>query len=159
MRRFNFKLETVLKVRAEHEGIAKQNFAVIQRELAKEQSRKMLIAETIESSVQIRASQMAETSLDVVSSRAFEESRYALQIALARSNGNLAEIGTRLESARSALIEAQKKLKVLEKLKEQKLQTWKFSAEREEQLRMDEFSQLSGLLQNNAFGVTVGVSN
>lgn len=137
IRRFHFRLERILSIRRRQEEQERMRFgaamqAKLQAEMRLEEIRNRM-RETIEA-----AARMMESRVTIEDLRRTHDYRMALLRRESEAESALAEAVCRLETARTALIEARKKKRVLERLRERAHARWRYESENEEQNDLDE---------------------
>ena len=137
MKRFAFRLETVLKVRRAKLQAVEREFAGIRhRLLAKEGEIASLEREQEEIREQLRDIRLNEkTRLAVNSLRAYLQ---GLWIGRQNAQQDLTAIGEELHIKRSELVEGRRQVKALERLREHRIAEWQRAADREEQKVLDD---------------------
>lgn len=135
MRRFRFRLESVLKCRTVVEELRLQAFAQVQSEMAASDARRdalqkewMRAATGRASSVDLDDIARRETYMEAVRARLAEEERVREGIAV------------RLEDARASLMEARRAREAMERLRRHDYADWRRLAAKAEQEVVDEIA-------------------
>lgn len=137
MKKFNFRLEQVLKIRAQQEKVVQREFAIVQANYQK-------TVKALRDLFDLRKNTIDD--LKKISGSSFDQRAYLvhmrfveklnIDIDIQRINVQKAEV--ELSKKRKDLLEAVKKRKIIEKLKEKKLEEYAYEANSEEQKNLDE---------------------
>ncbi len=137
MKRFVFRLESVLKVRRAEEEKVQREFAAIQARIARK-SNEMSGLEREREGVKghLREIRLDESTRGTVNSlRAYLQ---RLWIARENASMDMTELDQEMQSKRSDLVEARRQVKALELLEERRLQEWRKEADRQERKVLDD---------------------
>lgn len=141
MRRFEFGLKTVLKVRQSTEERLKQEFAQQARQLSEEyRNLEKLSAQILASEKQVRASQGGAVDLNL--ERAYFEYLQALERRLSKSRERIQLMEAELRRQQEILLQARRAVKVLEKLREKRWAEYHKKIQRQEQKNADELTMM-----------------
>lgn len=137
MARFRFRLEKVLTVRADEERREKMRFAERVREKA------VVEAEIAELEARMETALDSAATISTVGGTLDQlVQSYDYRVGLMRKRGNaekkLEQTNLRFEEARLRLVEARRKRRVLEMLREQHYKEWKLEEAKREQAELDE---------------------
>ena len=144
MRRFRFPLEKVLRLRG-------QELEQARRALGGAMLAERTAAEAVQvarAAVAQRTTELAEAIMAGTTAAAFAAARRYLgflQSEQRRAESCLAEAQTLVAARRRHLLEARRREKVLEKLKERRMETYTAQSLREQQKDLDEFAHRQGL--------------
>ena len=143
MARFVFELETLLRVRIREEQEKQGTVAVLERERHALESRIRQYHAQMSHERREIAHQMHAQRVDMrqVSRQAGAAS--ALHMQAQREALSLAGVLKRLEVARSELLEASKRRKAVEMLKDRRYEAWRAEHDRRENLELDELGVMS----------------
>jgi len=143
MKRFVFRLDTVLKVRmAKLEAVERDFAAARQRVLAKEREINALERERAGIRERIRGVNLDETTrLAVNSLRAYLQ---RLWITQENAQQDLGGLGEELHVRRIELVEARRQVRAIELLRQHKLDEWRHLADREQQKVLDDLRPAPG---------------
>jgi flagellar FliJ protein len=149
MARFVFELEALLRVRVREEQERQGAVAVLERERLDIEARirryqQQMTGERREIADRMRG---GAVSMRDVSRQAGVAS--ALHMRAQREAISLAGIHKRLDAARAALLQASKRRKAVEKLKERRYERWRSEQDRRESIELDELGVLSAARQRN----------
>ncbi len=139
-KRFNFKLETFLKLRRQKEDDKKRVVAGRLREMSKLQDHVMSLNEQIASEIRKTRDNAVHAHIDVpeMSRRRFWTSH--LQRGVLETEHRIGKLEQQLARDRQALAEAAKEYQVIEKLREREWQKYSEQLERLETLQADEMA-------------------
>jgi len=149
MRRFNFNLQTVLKVRQQTEKRQKQEYFDQKRRLHEECRRLEDLEETVRKSA-AEAKERACHHFDVTLEQAYCDYLQMLQGRIRRSREIKQGLEEELKRRLAVLIQARKAVKVLEKLRERKVEAYRKDARRTEQKYFDEVALLRHQIAEDA---------
>lgn len=139
MRRFEFGLKNVLKVRQTTEERLKQEYAQQTRRLADEYRKlETLSAQILASEKETRAARSG--GLDINLERRYFEYLQALERRLLKNRAQIAVLETELKRQQGVLLQARRAVKVLEKLRERRWAEYAKKARRQEQKSLDDLT-------------------
>lgn len=140
MNKFKFRLEKVLSTRRLREEDKQRELATAQREVQAELERQNLISESIDEIIEHMIDQRSEsfTALDMQTSWAH---RQLLESSIRDQKSVIAEANKVAEIKRTELIVLNKDRRILEKLKEKKLERFNKRKIKKDQKILDELSQ------------------
>ncbi len=142
MKRFTFSLQSVLNLREQEESDAKLSLAEKEGELVScNQELENIKSDLNKFQAKEKANRKASQS--AIELRYSVSWRHKIKKDISQKLSEIEEVKIDIDVARKKLIEATKKRKGLEILRENKLDKWKKAANREEQLFLDELSQNS----------------
>lgn len=136
-KRFQFRLEPVLRVRGAQEDEARRAFAAAQR-AAQEQARKLADIATQERRARAEMADTRRGPVNLVRVRLEEGYLVGVGRRIDREKQTLAKKLEEQFVKRTAFVEARKKVRVLERLKERRQTEYRREVEREEQKTLDE---------------------
>jgi flagellar FliJ protein len=141
MRRFEFGLKTVLKVRRSTEERLKQEYANQTRRL-NEEYRKLetLSAQVLASEEEARAAQ--SNQVDLALERAYCEYLQSLERRLAKTRERIVLLETELKRQQAVLLQARRAVKVLEKLRERRWAEYHKKSQQQEQKNLDDLTMM-----------------
>jgi len=141
MRRFEFGLKTVLKVRRSTEERLKQEYANQTRRL-NEEYRKLetLSAQVLASEEEARAAQSNQVGLAL--ERAYCEYLQSLERRLAKTRERIVLLETELKRQQAVLLQARRAVKVLEKLRERRWAEYHKKSQQQEQKNLDDLTMM-----------------
>lgn len=139
MKHFQFALETLLRMRRHAEERISQEFADQQRRV-EEQKRKIedMNQSRMEAENRERAAVQPSACVDLVMEQACDEYVRRLGESIRRAQAELDAMLAELERQRNVLIQAQREVKILEKLRERRYAEYLKTARRLEQGFLDE---------------------
>lgn len=135
--RFRFRLERVLAIRAKEEERERMLFGAAMREKLRAEMALDEVRERIRAAIETAAARMKERVM-IEDLRRSHDYRMALLRREAEAEAHLAASSGKLEERRAALIEARKRKRVLERLREKARERWRLEVDREEQDDLDE---------------------
>lgn len=136
-RRFKFNLEPALSVRRIDEDKRKRAFGEASRRV-EEQARRIEAIERHQDAAREAFAKTRAGGIDITQLRLEEGWRVGLDRRLRRESAELVKRLQVREERRGAFVEARKKVRVLERLRERRLAEYRREAEREEQKIIDE---------------------
>jgi flagellar FliJ protein len=135
--KFKFKLESVLKIRKHEEELQKQKLGVIMQ-------RKQLINKRLQKvrdvMIDMNDQYLSKSQMDVTNLRGYYASLQDNQEVIWDLKQQLSETDKEIIKQRNALLEANKKTQMLEKLKSKALLTFVREMDRKEQLELNEMA-------------------
>ena len=141
-KRFKFNLQTALWHRKVIEDEKKRDFALAQRDtLAAIHDKEVLKSEQARYQQRLFDDQKAK-HIDADDIMATHTYLYHLSILIDEAAKNITQLQEIEESKRQALVEATKRKKALERLRERRLKDYMYELDREEQKFMDEMGQI-----------------
>jgi flagellar FliJ protein len=141
MRRFRFGLQTVLQVRQTHETRLKQELAVQSRVLTEEyQKLAALQNRIVESENEVRAQK--KTQVDMSLERAYHAYLQSLDKKIKSERETILRLEIELKRQQVELIKARKAVKVLEKLRERRLEEYQKNERRQDQKDSDDLTSM-----------------
>lgn len=140
-KRFKFKLETALWHRQLIEDEKKRDFGLAQRDTLTAIRQKEIIEEERARYQQELLNKHKEEHIDPNYIMATHTYIYHLNLALTAAEANIAKLKEIEEEKRAALVEATKRKKALERLREKKLKDYMYELDREEQKFLDDIAQ------------------
>ncbi len=142
MKRFRFTLEALLSLRKREEEEVRREFAEKNREIALSQEN---MGQLRESLVQLQQSEKDRRvrSLSIPELRSSVSYRNKIKLDMITASKDLQELQRECESIRKRLVEATKRKRAVEILKERRFAQWKEAYEAQEQEFTDELSQKS----------------
>jgi flagellar protein FliJ len=144
MKKFNFRLQPVLKLREQQEEQKKRAVGVLQNEIAEQQRQALAMAEVVKEQGQILKHNFSQGNVDVNWISYYQGYVSNMQRKIAEKINNVAQVQKKLIKARAELTEAAKQTKIIEKLKEKRKQRYDKQLQRQEMFEQDE-------LANNMF--------
>jgi flagellar protein FliJ len=139
MRRFDFGLKNVLKVRQSTEERLKEEYAHQTRCLAEEYRKlEALTAQARSAEGEARAAQAGQVDLSL--ERSYFEYLQALERRLAKAQDRIALLETERLRQQAVLLQARRAVKVLEKLRERRWAEYHKKSLRQEQKNLDDLS-------------------
>lgn len=144
MKRFQFRLERLLNVRSQETDMARRALAsaISEAELAR---RTQANASAAVASRVSEVSHKEQSGMTVFEFASLRTHVRALQKDLDQADANLSEANSHTHERRNQLIEARRGERVLERLKEKRLELYSREALAEEQKELDEFGDRLGL--------------
>jgi flagellar FliJ protein len=137
MKKFSFRLETLLQHRAHREEQEREKFTRMRNEvLAGIAHRDALTASQAQTMKELGEAQCAHCDPQEV--QWYERFLEYLKEEIKRSITRLAELEKKLEAQKQVMIAASRDKKIIENLKKKKILEFKFAMEREEQKMVDE---------------------
>ncbi len=138
MKKFQFRLQPVMRLREAARDERRQELAdalAVEANL-REQMR------AIEREQQSARHGYTATVGAVNVDRLLESQRYATVLELQRRmlDRQLADVAAEIDKRRQAVVEADREVKTVEKLRETQAQRWRFAAERKDQVALDEIA-------------------
>jgi flagellar FliJ protein len=141
MRRFEFGLKNLLKVRQTTEDRLKQEYALQSRRLADEYRKlEILLAQILASEGDARAAQAG--AVDINLERTYFEYLQALERRLIKTRAHIAGLEADLQRQQGALLQARRAVKVLEKLRERRWAEYAKKTQRQEQKSLDDLTMM-----------------
>ena len=134
-----FELEQVLKYRLEVERIKKQEFAEAKQGLEKAEER-LLQEQERTLDLSRRFDDIHDTIKDIEEMRRYADFFTRKRREIVQQKERIEHLGLILNERREVLLEATKDKKVLESLKERKIQEFRLAMDQKEQLFMDEIA-------------------
>lgn len=147
MPRFRFRLERVLDVRKVEEDREKMAFAEREAILAREK-RRLSAAETAYQEALAVDGAAEPTRIEDLLRQLYRRERLLREIG--QSQADLASAAEAWRAARERLVEARKKKRVLENLRERKHAVWRYEEERAEEAALDEIGTSRFLADRSA---------
>jgi flagellar FliJ protein len=137
MRKFEFRLQPVLRLREQAEKVKQKEFALAVQEVRRCENDILYVVNEIEDSQEgLRRAEMREIDpWQLIFHRRYLNH---LEKQLRRLRGELHALSKKAEAKRLELVEASKKKKSLEKVKERRREDYEYDARREEQKMFDE---------------------
>jgi flagellar FliJ protein len=141
MRRFEFGLKTVLKVRRSTEERLKQEYANQTRRL-NEEYRKLetLSAQVLASEEEARAAQ--SNQVDLALERAYCDYLQTLERRLTKTRERIVLLESELKRQQAVLLQARRAVKVLEKLRERRWAEYHKKSQQQEQKNLDDLTMM-----------------
>ncbi len=141
MRRFRFGLQTVLQVRQSHETRLKQELAVQSRILTEEyQKLEELQKRIVDSENEARAHKQA--NVDMSLEQAYHAYLKSLDQKIKNEQETILRLEAELKRQQVELIKARKAVKVLEKLRERRLEEYQKHERRQDQKNSDDLTSM-----------------
>jgi len=140
MKRFSFRLDTLLQIRARAEETIKQELARKNNEIQKVQNTMAILYDEL-TGLQKDEKTRRFTSNDVTSLRYGVAYRHKLKADLLKEGQLIDNLRTEIMRIRSKLAAAAVKCRAIELMREQRLDEWKKEYRGEEQKSIDEISQ------------------
>ncbi len=134
-----FELEQVLKYRLEVERLKKQEFAEAKQGLEKAEDR-LLQEQERTLDLSRRFDDIHDTIKDIEEMRRYADFFARKRREIGQQKERIEHLGLILNERREVLLEATKDKKVLESLKERKIQEFRLAMDQKEQLFMDEIA-------------------
>ncbi len=134
-----FELEQVLKYRLEVERLKKQEFAEAKQGLEKAEDR-LLQEQERTLDLSRRFDDIHDTIKDIEEMRRYADFFTRKRREIVQQKERIEHLGLILNERREVLLEATKDKKVLESLKERKIQEFRLAMDQKEQLFMDEIA-------------------
>jgi flagellar FliJ protein len=138
MKKFNFRLEPVLRLRLQQEDQKKRAVGVLQSEINVQQQAALDMAEDIRSQGSELKHQFESGTIDVNWIASYQGYVSALQRSINEKIANVGEIQKRLIDARTQLADAARERRIIEKLKERQVKRHTDEVNRLENLENDE---------------------
>ena len=150
--RFRFRLEVVERLRRQERDAQRREVANAQQAVRQVDQRIDNLTRELSDTVHRTRSAQGTDRLDMVSVRGHQHYRGFLQRRIFDSNEDMRERKTELDKRRAKLMEASKRLKVIEKLREKQWNRHVIQLRRREQAIMDE-TALQGYLRERVGAV------
>ena len=141
-KKFKFRLEPLLKVRAHREKECQRDLAEAVSQVQDQKTALSIIDADRESTVESQRDMLQGT---IVPAHALTFSRFLLKLKKERIAGNhlLTGLEKKAEEKRKILIQATKEKKTFEKLKERQVEKHYYQLNREEQMQLDELATMA----------------
>ncbi|MFC1513499.1 flagellar export protein FliJ [candidate division KSB1 bacterium] len=139
MKRFNYRLQRVLDIKNTIEEVKRRDFLTAQSKLIDEENELKKIFE-IRENYQKDLSEQEKREIDLKIIQLYYNFFNSLELRMKYQNNMINLAKEEMEKRREILVEAVKETKVLEKLKEKKLEEYNYEAGKEEQSINDEIS-------------------
>jgi flagellar FliJ protein len=146
MPKFDFQLEGVLRERKNAEQQRQREVAVVQTKFAALQAELRELDQTVRAAEQELRDKRLLGRLDLSFLAAHRRFSFAMQRKALGLAQNIATVQVKLNEMQRKLIEAVKRRKAIEKLKEKQFQRWREEKARHEMLEMDEVALQMGRL-------------
>lgn len=140
--KFKFSLEKVLRQRELQESLAQRDFAEAQNFLNDEIAKLQNMIQVKEESIRERNKLVQNTQTWGVSVQQINQFLLGQDVRIKQQNQRLSEFEKVVEAKREILRKASVEVKIIEKLKEKKLEEFKLEFERKEQNELDELTAL-----------------
>jgi flagellar protein FliJ len=140
--KFKFSLEKVLRQRELQESLAQKDFAEAQNQLNDEIAKLQNMIQIKEDSIRERNQLVQNTQTWGVSVQQINQFLLGQDLRIKQQNQRLSEFEKVVEAKREILRKASVEVKIIEKLKEKKLEEFKREFERKEQNELDELTAL-----------------
>ncbi len=140
--KFKFGLEKVLRQRELQESLAQRDFAEAQNLLNDEIAKLQSMTQTKEDSIRQRNELVQNTQTWGVSVQQINQFLTGQDVRIKQQNQRLSEFEKVVEAKREILRKASVEVKIIEKLKEKKLEEFKREFDRKEQNEIDELTAL-----------------
>jgi flagellar FliJ protein len=142
--KFVFKFDGVLRQREHVEAQRQRELAVVQQEMTKLQNELRELNESVQGSTDDLRNNHLTGRLDLNFLAAHRRFMLAIQRKGAGLVQQIAAVQKRLDVAQSALAEAAKQRKIIEKLREKSFERWKADLARKEMMETDEIAMQIG---------------
>ena len=138
MRRFRFPAETLLSVRGHEQTICQMRVADIERQRLEVEAERDRLAAELAAMYEAARHTEAQSDLDV--NAALSQARFVRLLSAQRKAAemHLARLAKRKEQATRDLVEANRKVRLLERLRERRYTEWRGEVDREDQAFLDE---------------------
>lgn len=143
MAKFKFSLETVLKVRKIREREVQKEYALALMKV-EEAKRKLVELRHMEDKAQDDLASMGRNIINIKAIRYNRQYRFHLALHIIEIIGSLNEFGKEAEKVRLRLVEATKKRKVIERLRERRLEEFLKDQDRQERKVLDDMRPAPG---------------
>lgn len=140
--RFNFRFETLLRLRRQKEDLQKRVVALRLRQIQQLQERHALLSERIGQQGDALREQLLGGEIDVDALRWARHWLVRLRQGVLETDAEIATHRAILAQERAALVEARKEAKVMERWRERQKETYVAQLEREEQMQTDELNMM-----------------
>ena len=144
----NFKLEALLKLNKSKEDLVMRELGRINSHLQDQKQRSNFMLSIADERIDARNGRLQE-GMDIGTLALYDNFFQGVKIQNAKQNEVISEVQTRLENARTKLVEAMRKRKTLEILKDKELRAEKSRQTKRELKEMDEIAANSWRLHNN----------
>ncbi|PIR00521.1 MAG: flagellar export protein FliJ [Nitrospinae bacterium CG11_big_fil_rev_8_21_14_0_20_45_15] len=144
----NFKLEALLKLNKSKEDLVMRELGRINSHLQDQKQRSNFMLSIADERIDARNGRLQE-GMDIGTLALYDNFFQGVKIQNAKQNEVISEVQTRLENTRTKLVEAMRKRKTLEILKDKELRAEKSRQTKRELKEMDEIAANSWRLHNN----------
>ena len=141
MKKFNFRLQTLLKLEESREKIATNNLLKIQQKLEQEERQLKMYVKRVMSDSSKRQTVNGGTDTELKPGKLVSLPAQKLVSDIVNSKAKIRDFHLELEEKRKELNVIMKRRKVLTRLKEKKFQEYQYDSNREEQKESDEIAR------------------
>ncbi|PIQ98200.1 MAG: flagellar export protein FliJ [Nitrospinae bacterium CG11_big_fil_rev_8_21_14_0_20_56_8] len=132
-----FRFETILRINKNREDLVKRELGVINTHLQKQQDHLQLMEKTSEQSTDDLNSRL-RVGIDINFMRLYDDFFNGIKYQESRQKKIISEVEARLEGTRKKLVEAMRKRRIMEILKEREFAAFKKEQEKRENMFLDE---------------------
>jgi len=132
-----FRFETILRINKNREDLVKRELGVINTHLQKQQDHLQLMEKTSEQSTDDLNSRL-RVGIDINFMRLYDDFFNGIKCQESRQKKIISEVEARLEGTRKKLVEAMRKRRIMEILKEREFAAFKKEQEKRENMFLDE---------------------
>ena len=151
MKKFKFRLQPILKLRAQQEDQKKRVVGSLMGQIAEQQRQALELSESLKEQGCVLKGQFELGRVDTDWISHYQSFVASTHNAIARRIDNVTQIQTKLTGARIELAEAAKQTKIMEKLKEKQKRNYDAQLKRQEMLELDEIGTTRYVF-NGGFG-------
>jgi len=138
MKKFKFRLQSILKLRKQQEDHKKRVVGSLLAEIAEQQRQALELSEILKEHGYVLKSQFAQGKVDTNWIAHYQSFAAGTRNAIARRIDNVTQIQKQLSVARTQLTEAAKQTKIVEKLREKQKEDYDYQLKRMETIELDE---------------------